>query len=126
MGLDMYLYCRNKGETELPDDEIYYWRKANQIRQWIVSHTGYSESSNITTHVLTKEHLENLLSDCKKVLKNPELAPMILPTSEGFFFGGTRYDESYLLTVEETAGMLESLIPETNFVTEEIVYWEWW
>ena len=61
MGLDMYLYCRNKGETELPDDEIYYWRKANQIRQWIVSHTGYSESSNITAHVLTKEHLENLL-----------------------------------------------------------------
>ena len=126
MGLDMYLYCRNKGETELPDDEIYYWRKANQIRQWIVSHTGYSESSNITAHVLTKEHLENLLSDCKKVLEKPELASMILPTSEGFFFGGTQYNESYLLTLEETAEMLESLIPETDFDTEEIVYWEWW
>ena len=126
MGLDMYLYCRNKGETELPDDEIYYWRKANQIRQWIVSHTGYSGSSNITAHVLTKEHLENLLADCKKVLEKPELAPMILPTSAGFFFGGTQYNESYLLTVEETAGMLESLIPETDFDTEEIVYWEWW
>jgi len=28
--------------------------------------------------------------------------------------------------LEETAEMLESLIPETDFDTEEIVYWEWW
>ncbi|MEE5994005.1 MAG: hypothetical protein V3G42_12320 [Oscillospiraceae bacterium] len=126
MGLDMYLYRLNKGEKQMPDDEIFYWRKANQIRKWIVSHTGYNENSNVTPHVLTKEHLEQLLSDCKKVLKNPELAHMILPTSEGFFFGGTQYDEYYLSTLKETAEMLENLISETDFESEEIVYWEWW
>lgn len=116
MGLDMYLY-RNKRE------EVGYWRKANQIRNWLDKHVGVE---NTTMTELSKETLEELLNDCKRVLENHILAPLVLPTSSGFFFGSTAYDEWYFDDLEQTVEMLERVIAETDWDSETIEYYEWW
>lgn len=126
MGLDMYLHRREIGSDGLPEPEICYWRKANQIRQWIVNHTGYNEKADVVIHVLTKEQIEALISDCQKVLENHSLAPQIMPTSSGFFFGNSDYDEYYFSVLERTVDELNSILLDTNFDTHEIVYYEWW
>ena len=126
MGLDMYLHRRPRGVTETLGMEVLYLRKANQVRQWLVEHTGYDEGANCVPHVLTKEQLESLLADCKAVQENHELAPKLLPTSEGFFFGDTEYDNTYLNTIEATIEQLNRVLAETDFTVDEVIYWEWW
>lgn len=122
MGLDMYLEKRNKrdkGEWE----EVAYWIKANQIRGWFNEKVGVE---NVTRTAVTKELLEELVADCKKVLLNHELAKMVLPTSSGFFFGSTAYDEMYYDDLENTIEQLNRVIEETDWETEEVAYYEWW
>lgn len=126
MGLDMYMYRRQQGAPELPELDVLYLRKANQVRRWLVEHTGYDDEANCVVHVLTKEHLENLLADCKAVQENHKLAPKLLPTSNGFFFGTEEYGGLYFDSIKETIEQLEKILAETDFETEEIVYWEWW
>ena len=57
MGLDMYLFKRKKNEPNGEPEEVTYWRKANQIRNWIVNHTDYKESADCEEFKLTKYNL---------------------------------------------------------------------
>jgi hypothetical protein len=54
------------------------------------------------------------------------VAERLLPTTSGFFFGGTNYDEYYYDKTEETARMIESILKHTNFETEVIFYTSSW
>ena len=45
-----------------------------------------------------------------RVVLNPEICNKMLPTEEGFFFGGTDYDEYYLADIEDTIPMLQKVI----------------
>lgn len=49
-----------------------------------------------------------------KVVKDTKVAEELLPGSEGFFFGGTEYDEYYVRQLEETKTMLEGLLAEED------------
>lgn len=123
MGLDMYL---EKSKVNSKDyEEVAYWRKANQIREWFNSHLEYGVE-NCEHTLVDKEDLEQLLEDCKKVLEDHTLAEELLPTSSGFFFGSTDYDEWYFEELEETIKMLERILKETDFENENIYYYEWW
>ena len=123
MGLDMYLEKRKTNSKEYV--AIAYWRKANQIREWFNSHLE-NGVENCEYVQVSKEDLEQLLEDCKKVLENHDLAEDLLPTSSGFFFGGTDYDEWYFEDLEETIKMLEQILEETDFENEDVYYYEWW
>lgn len=46
------------------------------------------------------------------VVANPEVAADLLPTTGGFFFGGTNYDEYYVADLEETKKILEENLDE--------------
>jgi hypothetical protein len=51
-----------------------------------------------------------------KYIKDPTVAKELLPTSEGFFFGSTDYDEYYYNDLKETSEGIDKLlaeIPET-------------
>lgn len=133
MGLDMFLFRRSKGSEEYV--EAGYWRKANHIHSWFVDNCqdGVDECQET---VIPKEKLEELLETCRKVL-NPtgssvpiaireELAESMLPTREGFFFGSTGYDEGYYEDIRDTIGILERVLAETNFETDEIFYQSSW
>lgn len=121
MGLDMWLYKKRKNEEKW--EEVAYWRKANQIREWFDNKIGIE---NCQFHTVTEEILAELVETCKKVLDNPSDAKNILPTSSGFFFGGTDYDEWYFGDLKETIEMVEKVITETDWEHETVAYYEWW
>ena len=120
MGLDMYLYRRKKRPA---GDQVAYWRKANQIREWFATHIGVD---NCKESPLTKEILMDLRDDCIKVIVNHNRAKELLPTSSGFFFGSTEYDDWYFKDLEDTVKMLDKIIHETDWENEEVYYYEWW
>lgn len=135
MGLDMYLYKRNQYRendseyNKLVDksrEEVIYWRKANQIRQWFVRNAGLEVSSDCEVIEISEDQLEQLYNDCDKVVKNPKLASELMPTSDGFFFGSTEYDKWYFEQLEETMDGLQRIFDTTDFDTEVIEYTEWW
>lgn len=50
----------------------------------------------------------------------------ILPTSSGFFFGSTEYDEWYYRDLENTIEQCQKAVDETDWENEVVVYHEWW
>ena len=54
---------------------------------------------------------ENILEDGKNI-ENSSLAEKLLPCSEGFFFGGTEYDEYYIQDLEDTKKILETALSD--------------
>lgn len=124
MGLDMYLLKRNRNTDEKWSD-VGYWRKANQIRQWFADTLG-DEFIDNGINPITKHDLESLSETCKKVLDNHRLARVLLPTSSGFFFGSTDYDDWYYEDLEDTVRMVDEVLNTTDFDTEEVAYYEWY
>jgi len=140
MGLDMYLtkstyigagYDHRKitGTVEIKEDEkplpivfkriseiresVGYWRKANQIHAWFVENVQKGED-DCGDYEVQKEQVVLLLNACKKVKAHPEKAPGLLPSQEGFFFGGTDYDEWYMNGIDQTIQILEGILAESD------------
>ena len=129
MGLDMYLERALKSERANKiknTEEVVYWRKANQIREWFVMNTGYDTNADCEYHLLTKKNLEDLVKDCKAVLADHSKASKLLPTSNGFFFGNEEYGEWYFDDLEYTIENITRLFETTDFDNEDIYYYEWW
>ena len=49
-----------------------------------------------------------------KLIQNPEVAEELLPTTSGFFFGSTEYDDWYLDHLRHTVKVLEEELKETK------------
>lgn len=96
---------------------VGYWRKQNAIHKWFVDNVqgGWDECER---SYVSRENLTTLLAACEKALAAPDDAPDVLPTTSGFFFGGTEYDEWYWEGVTYTrdllARLLDSPLPETT------------
>jgi len=88
------------------EEEVMYWRKANQIHKWFVDNVQ-DGVDDCGTYYVSKEQLEELVDKCKKVLADNSLADELLPSESGFFFGGTEYDEFYFKDLEETVKEIE-------------------
>lgn len=93
-------------------EEIIYWRKANQIFAFVESIVG--EITNGADTYIDPEHLKTLVTNCKKVIAQPALGPTLLPTSSGFFFGSTDYDEWYISDLKHTVDVLGAALKEKN------------
>ena len=140
MGLDMYLYKKtyvqnwnHTAPTELhqvsvklnkkkvkhikPErvsyiiEQVGYWRKANQIHKWFVDKCQEGEDDCRTGYVPT-EKLKELLDLCKKIKENPSEGHTLLPSTGGFFFGSTDYDEYYYHDIDKTIEILETVLGE--------------
>jgi hypothetical protein len=138
MGLDMYLtkkiyiganYKHNnvKGKISITkegkpikvnlsrvsyiEERVGQWRKANQIHSWFVKNVQNGEDDCGEYHV-SKKQLEQLLSECKEVKKKPEMSKKVLPTTSGFFFGSTDYDEWYREDINSTIKIIQSVLKE--------------
>ena len=149
MGLDMYLtkktYVKNwnhmsddekhnvsvegKSAKEIKperithiEEEIGYWRKANQIHSWFVQN-AQNGNDDCGSHYVSVELLEQLLAVCKKVEEDNELASILLPTQQGFFFGGYEYDEWYFEQLEETVEIIDGILTEMK---ENDAYYEFY
>lgn len=133
MGLDMYLHKRDKSDNFVFD--YGYWRKANHIHNWFVVNCQDGIDECQETEV-TKDKIEELHRVCTEIMDThkkllPEVVKLtlyegILPTTEGFFFGGTEYDEDYIQNVEDTINILNNVLEGTNFDTDKIIYVSSW
>jgi len=138
MGLDMYLtkktYVKNwnhmsddekhnvsvegKSAKEIKperithiEEEVGYWRKANQIHNWFVENVQNGTDDCKSYYVYT-EKLEELSDNCKAVLADHSKAEKLIPTQLGFFFGNTDYDEWYFDQLEETVEIIDGILTE--------------
>ena len=155
MGLDMYLYIKqneyrskyiSEGHLELkyPKDitefipeppcglsvsretsyQVGYWRKANHIHKWFVDTCANGED-DCNRIYLSIAQVEELLSLCKQVQADHTLAPSLLPTQEGFFFGSTDYDDYYFEDIKHTIEIIKPLLAFMNHKWDEEDYtWE--
>ncbi len=99
--------------VELP---VGYWRKANQIHNWFVVNIQNGED-DCKTYEVDREQLAELKDLCDEVLENPEKAEDLLPTSDGFFFGSTDYDEYYLEDLRYTSRLIAKLLDDTRLAS---------
>ena len=118
--------------------DVMYWSKANQIHDWFVNNCQDGEDSHQTSYVEKEKLLELLnickkivdesvmkpdvltvgtrhsngvtepIKENGFVISNPEIAQSLLPTSQGFFFGSTEYDQYYIEDLKETIKVLET------------------
>lgn len=121
-------------------EEVGYWRKANAIHQWFVQNVQGGEDDCKPYYVDSEKLrellslCERILSETKlipgkvhtgtswdkdgkhehieegKVVDNPELCAELLPTTAGFFFGGTDYDEWYYKDIENTRDIINECL----------------
>ena len=143
MGLDMYLYLEKYQSKFHTDDttgfyppelrdiqakqearnflskmtkyQVGYWRKANHIHRFFVEKCkdGEDDCRPIYIHL---SQLKELKKICEQVLANHDLAEVMLPTQEGFFFGDTEYGEYYFDDVTDT---LDIITPIIDFLEKE-------
>lgn len=127
----------NTSKISYIETEVMYWRKANHIHKWFVDNcqdgnddcgTYYISREKLNDlYSVCKEVIKSAKLIPGKIhngtqwkngkatelfidgliISNPATAEELLPTAEGFFFGGTDYDEYYLDDIKETAEMLE-------------------
>lgn len=124
---------------------VAYWRKANAIHKWFVDNvqdgkddcqTSYVEREKLEelaaacravldasetvegdVHVGTTYSGGEVVKEVEpgRVLANPGVAKRILPTTSGFFFGGTDYDQYYLDDLRETVKQLRAVLDDKRF-----------
>lgn len=119
MGLDTWFNKRNT-------NEIAYFRKVNFLVAFF-EEKGM-DVENQRPYEIRREDLEDLLDRCNEVIKNHDLAKVLLPTCSGFFFGPTDYDEYYFNNVEQVKKVAEQLLEEydslkgNEYITFDIWY----
>jgi hypothetical protein len=114
------------------EEEVAYWRKANQIHNWFVQNVqeGVDDCKEYYVGI---DDVMNLLDVCKQVSVDVSKAQELLPPQSGFFFGGTEVDEYYMRDIDYTIEVLEGLLKETyktkdgkEYFTGEIYYQSSW
>lgn len=138
MGLDMYLYRKTyvqnwqhepkkhkviveldgKERDDIKSERISYvtetmgsWRKFNALHNWFVENVQEGDD-NCAEYIVPIEMLKELrtiLTDVKKNRGNDKIAEELFPTADGFFFGGTDYDEYYYDNIDYTLEILEEI-----------------
>ena len=115
MGLDITLKT-SKSEK--------YFRKVNFLIPFVESKIGH-ELEDCEVVKLTKDNLESLVELCKEVLAHHDKAEELLPTRDGFFFGGTEYDEWYFNDVQEVHDEVSDLL-STMTSRMKARFYAWW
>lgn len=136
MGLDIYFEKRNKANKEVESVELAYFRKVNFLVRFM---ENYGDVENCTYLPLSKDIVENLIESCDEVLNLynttkdktafEEGAKVILPTTDGFFFGNTDYDSWYINDVKEVKNKMQThVLPKFDSLAEdeEIVFYIWY
>jgi len=130
------------------EQEIAYWRKANAIHSWFITNCADGKDE-CQTILVSEEKLKELLKilieiDNSRKTEEEEAveksnfgdapfgdAPLstaerLLPTSSGFFFGETEYDDFYFDEVHNTIEIITNVLKETDFKNEKIEYEASW
>lgn len=107
--LDVYLTQENGHPIKEINASVGYWRKANAIHGWFVQEVQEGED-DCKEYYVSREKLEELKNLCEQVLANRSLAAELLPSTSGFFFGGTEYDDCYFSDLELTVEIVNDTL----------------
>lgn len=61
-----------------------------------------------------------------KYIEDASVAEELLPSTSGFFFGGTDYDEYYLQDIKDTIDIINKVLETTDFDTQMLYYVSSW
>ena len=118
-----------------------YWRKFNALHNWFVENCqdgrdecqeSYVDRTKLEELIVTLHEVKNILETSPKkkvqvkngwsngedtfveieVVEDSEKLDDLFPTSSGFFFGGTEYDEYYQEQVNETIELITDLLKD--------------
>lgn len=103
--------------------EVGYWRKFNALHNWFVQNIQSGED-DCDYYLLSEDNFYKLKELINYI--SPENCHELLPTSDGFFFGSTDYDEYYWEKVENTKTIINYLDIVINFDRESLVYCSSW
>jgi hypothetical protein len=94
-------------------EEAGYWRKANAIHKWFVDNIqdGVDDCRDAYAE---RRDLQTLLDLCRIVIIDKSKAEQLLPSSSGFFFGNTEYDEWYYNDIQNTIEILEKALEDED------------
>lgn len=108
-------------------EEIGSWRKANAIHSWFVKNVQNGQD-DCGSYYVSRERLKNLMDACQSVLNNPSLKEETLPTSSGFFFGGTEYDDWYFDNLKKTVDICKEclLVGSDDELVDSFYYQSSW
>ena len=124
MGLDMYLNRKSENKNE----EIYYWRKCNQIHNWFIRNGNLDEDYNAgdPSLVIDKDLARKFIDELKIVIEDHSKAEELFPTASGFFWGNTAYDDWYFNDLKNTYTALIGEFVNTDWDNEHWEYNCWW
>ena len=106
-------------------EEIYYWRKSNQIHNWFVKNVQ-NNNDDCRFYFVSEVQLLDLIQTCEKIVNNILLGPELLPVISGFFFGNTEYDFYYIKSIKETCKDLKKLHETIDFSDQILIYHASW
>ncbi len=92
-------------------EEMGYWRKANAIHNWFVENVQDGVDECQLSYV-PREKLKELLGLVKEILADHSKSEKLLPTTSGFFFGSTEYDEYYFEDLDLTKEIIETALKD--------------
>lgn len=111
---------RKKKDGQEQWEKVMHWMKSYQIRKWFEKHlAGMKGKAEDAHYIVSKALLEELIVDCMNVLTYPENAREVLPTK-----AGENYNVGYFDELAGTVEIVDRIIEETDWETEEVSYYE--
>lgn len=113
----MQLITVDKDSIDTINYTYAYWRKANQIHNWFVQNVQ-NGTDDCGEYEVSGSKLLELVKLCEEVseVHSTNYSDTHLPTVDGFFFGGTSYDDYYYDTTRDTVDMLRNVKPTETYV----------
>lgn len=106
-------YLTNKDLRQLVDTCI-------KVRDSLINSGYHNEPEEVM--VVNNGKVSNVMQDVK-FYSNTDLASELLPTTDGFFFGNTQYNEYYLQDIEDTISLLS---PHLDDNESDFIYHSSW
>lgn len=137
MGLDMYIFARQKGKPKIDPDtgeivgtESAYWRKAWMIRHWLEEHQIIEVNDNCRNRHISREQIALLKRECDVLLNIQDDYRFFEDLSKcyGFILNGfIDRGEAHTLAeeLEETSEQLANLLYEFGQDYEFFYYDSW-
>jgi len=131
MGLDMYLFKLKREALKNPTfnmdedgEEVMYWRKANAIHYWF---TYGHENDNLEYLECGIDELQILKKQCQEDIDNKDNPDQKrnLVTANGFFWGGTEYDDWFYEQLQQTVDKITEIEKEHQ-KGDEYFYYAWY
>lgn len=92
-------------------EQVAYWRKANAIHKWFVDTVQQGED-DCGDYYVPREKLSELLDLVTAIIAGKAKGEDVLPTQAGFFFGGTEYDDGYLIDMVNTRDQIAAALAD--------------